>query len=49
MKLSKGEAIGFKEIADYMHLYKSDIINSSEWKYAQVLVSTNLERKSIFV
>jgi hypothetical protein len=48
MKLSKGDSISWKDIASYKHLNKDDIINApKEWKYAPVLVATNLERKNI--
>ena len=48
MKLSKGEAIGWEDIAQYKHLSKDDLINSpDEWKYAPVLVASNLERTNI--
>jgi hypothetical protein len=48
MKLSKGETISWTDIANYKHLSRDDIQNTPEdWKYAPVLVATNLERKNI--
>ena len=48
MKLSKGDSISWTDIASYKHLTKDDIANTpNDWKYAPVLVATNLERKNI--
>jgi len=46
-KLSDGERISLTDILAYKHLSPSEIQNSPQWRFAPVLVSTNLERMNI--
>ena len=47
-KLSRGECIALSDILGYQHLSKRDVEDHpNEWKFAPVLVSTNIERLNI--
>ena len=47
-KLSNGVAVALDDILGYKHLSKEDIIDHpEEWKYAPVLVSTNIQRLNV--
>jgi hypothetical protein len=47
-RLSNGQPICMKDIENYKHLSREDIIDHpDEWKYAPILVSTNIERLNI--
>ena len=45
-KLSAGNKIELQDIKKYKHLDKKDI-QQKEWRFAPILVSTNIERLSI--